>query len=105
MQVKGSNEGLKRVMGIQSLSTTIVNNTIGAGIYVLPATVGIAMGAAGIFEYFFCAVMLVSIMLCYAEIGSRITATGGSYIYVEAAFGPLAGFIVNWLFFLGWGSM
>ncbi len=105
MSVNQSNEGLQRVMGIPALAATIVNNTIGAGIYVLPATVGIAMGAAGMMEYFFCAAMLVAIMLCYAEIGSRITATGGSYIYVEAAFGPLVGFIVNWLFFLGWGSM
>ena len=49
--------------------------------------------------------MLVTIMLCYMEIGSKITASGGSYIYVETAFGPFAGFIVNWLFFFGWGIL
>lgn len=105
MSIKKSGEGLKRVIGVPALAATIVNNTIGAGIYVLPAIVALQIGAAGILEYFFCAIMLVSIMLCYAEIGSRITATGGSYIYVEAAFGPAAGFLVNWLFFLGWGSI
>jgi amino acid transporter len=49
--------------------------------------------------------MLAAIMLCYAEIGSRLTKSGGSYAYVEAAFGPLAGFIINWLYFFGWGIL
>jgi len=41
-------------------------------------------------------------MLCYAEIGSRVTSAGGSYAYVEAAFGDFAGYIINWLFVFGW---
>jgi len=64
-----------------------------------------SMGASGIFGYLFCAAMLVTIMLCYMEIGSKVSASGGSYIYVETAFGPFAGFIVNWLFFFGWGVL
>jgi amino acid transporter len=105
MPAENTNEGLKRVMGVRALATTIVNNTIGAGIYALPAIVALQIGAASILEYLFCAAMLVVIMLCYAEIGSRITGSGGSYIYVEAAFGPFAGFVVNWLFLIGWGSL
>ena len=100
-----ANEGLKRVIGVKGLATTVVNNTIGAGIFVLPAAVCIAMGAAGILAYAACGLMLIAIMLCYMEIGSKITASGGSYIYVEKTFGPLAGFIVNWLFFFGWGVL
>jgi amino acid transporter len=49
--------------------------------------------------------MLAAIMLCYVEIGSRVTTSGGSYAYVEAAFGHFAGFIINWLFFFGWGIL
>jgi len=71
VSIKKSGEGLKRVIGVPALAATIVNNTIGAGIYVLPAIVALQIGPAGILEYFFCAIMLVSIMLCYAEIGSR----------------------------------
>ena len=62
-----------------------INNTIGAGIYVLPAIVSIEMGVAGILAYLFCSVILVSIMLCYMEIGSSVSTSGGSYIYVEKA--------------------
>src|SRR6185437_8271037 len=49
--------------------------------------------------------MMAAIMFCYAEIGSRITSSGGSYAYVEAAFGSFAGFIINWLFFFGFGLL
>ncbi|HEX3385319.1 MAG TPA: amino acid permease, partial [Mucilaginibacter sp.] len=97
-------EGLKRVIGARGLAANIVNITVGAGIYVLPAIVAMQVGTASVLVYLFCAVMLISIMLCYAEIGSRITASGGSYIYVEAAFGPFTGFVVNGLFIIGWGS-
>jgi APA family basic amino acid/polyamine antiporter len=105
MEQTQTNEGLKRVIGVKGLATTVINNTIGAGIYVLPATVCITMGASSILAYLTCGLMLVAVILCYLEIGSKITASGGSYIYVERAFGPFAGFIVNWLFFFGWGIL
>ncbi|HMK04428.1 MAG TPA: amino acid permease [Ferruginibacter sp.] len=98
-------EGLKRVVGVPGLALAIVNGIIGAGIFALPAIVSIALGAFGIFGYVFCGIMLAAIMLCYAEIGSRVTCSGGSYAYVEAAFGNFPGFIINWLYFFGWGIL
>ncbi len=100
-----NDEGLKRVVGVSGLALAIVNGVIGSGIFVLPAIVGIAMGAFGIFGYIFCSIMLAAIMLCYAEIGSKVTCSGGSYAYVEAAFGDFPGYIVNWLFFFGWSIL
>jgi basic amino acid/polyamine antiporter, APA family len=100
-----TDEGLKQVVGVSGLALSIVNGVIGSGIFVLPATVGIAMGAFGVFGYIACSIMLAAIMLCYAEIGSRVTTSGGSYAYVEAALGGLPGFIINWLFVFGWGVL
>src|ERR1700710_2571492 len=105
MSVNKTDEGLKRVIGVTGLASNIINGTLGAGIYVLPAIVSAQMGAAGILSYLFCGLMLVAIMLCYAEIGGKIETSGGSYIYVETAFGSFAGFVVNWLYFLGWGVL
>lgn len=96
-------EGLKRVLGGPALAATVVNNTIGAGIFALPAIVGLQMGAAGILGYIVCGIILFTIMLCYTEIGSYITTSGGSFAYVEAAFGNFAGFVISSLFSLGWG--
>ena len=100
-----TSEGLKRVVGLPAFAMAIVNNSIGSGIFVLPAIISIQLGAFSVFCYLFCSIMLAAIMLCYAETGSRITTSGGSYAYVEAAFGPFAGFITNWLYTFGWGIL
>lgn len=100
-----SDEGLKRVIGIPGLALAIINGVIGAGIFALPAIVGTALGAFAVFGYIFCGIMLAAIMLCYAEIGSRVTCSGGSYAYVEAAFGDFTGYVINWLYFFGWGLL
>ncbi len=100
-----SDEGLNRVLGIPGLAMLVVSGTIGVGIYALPALIGIQLGPAAIIGYVLCGLMFAAIMLCYAEIGSRVRTSGGSYAYVESAFGPFPGFVVNWLFFFGWGIL
>jgi basic amino acid/polyamine antiporter, APA family len=105
MSITQSKEGLKRVIGIGGLALAIVNGTLGAGIFVLPGIVGTNLGAFAVFGYIFCSIMMAAIMLCYAEIGTRITTSGGSYAYVEAAFGKFPGYIINWLYFFGWGIL
>src|SRR5258706_13176852 len=102
MPTANSDEGLKSVIGVPGLVLSIVTGVIGAGIFALQAIVGIAIGAFGVFAYIFCSIMLATIMLCYAEIGTRVTTSGGSYAYVEAAFGNFPGYIINWLYFFGW---
>lgn len=96
---------LKRVIGVSGLALTIVSITIGSGIFALPAIVGLQLGAFALLAYLFCAIMMAAIMLCYAEIGSRVTTTGGNYAYVEAAFGKFAGFICCWISFFGWNVL
>ncbi len=103
MSTANSDEGLKRVIGVSGLTLTLINGVIGAGIFALPAIVSIALGAFSVFGYIFCGILFAAIMFCYAEIGSRITTSGGSYAYVEAAFGNLPGYIINWMYFFGWG--
>ena len=105
MTTPNNDKELKRVVGVTGLALNIINITVGAGIFVLPAIIGVELGAFSIFAYVFCGIMMASIMLCYAEIGTRVTKTGGSYAYVVAAFGDFAGFIVNWLVVLGWSIL
>ncbi|MCC7400099.1 MAG: amino acid permease [Chitinophagaceae bacterium] len=103
MSTESTEEGLKRVIGVPGLTLSIINGVIGAGIFALPGIVGTSLGAFGIYAYIFCGIMLFSIMLCYAEIGSRTTTSGGSYAYVENSLGDFPGYLVNWLYFFGWG--
>lgn len=98
-------EGLKRVIGVKSLAINAVNLTVGAGIFALPAVVAFHLGPSAFWAYLICAALLGLVVLCFVEIGSKIITTGGVYAYVEEAFGPLAGFLTNTLFWLGFTTM
>jgi amino acid transporter len=94
-------EGLRREIGIWGLTANIINVVIGSGIFVLPALVSQGLGAAGILAYLFCGFLITIIMLCFAEVGSKVTLTGGAYAYIEAAFGEYFGFLTTNLFIFG----
>ena len=93
-----NHEGLRREIGVLGLAANTLNRTIGAGIFVLPAFVAGFLGETSILAYLFCGFLMMLIMLCFSEIGSKITVTGGAYAYIHAAFGPFAGFLANTMF-------
>ena len=95
------NDGLKREIGVWGLVSNSINIVVGAGIFVLPAIVAEQLGAASVLAYAICGILIVLIMLCFAEIGSRIIVTGGAYAYVEVAFGRYAGFLTTNIFIFG----
>lgn len=90
------NDGsLVRALGPVALAAAIANVTIGGGIFRLPAAVAASVGAAAPLAYVICAVAMGLIVLCIAEAGSRVSLTGGPYVYVEQAFGPYIGFLAG----------
>lgn len=99
------NEGLVRVIGTGALGFSVVNAVVGAGIFVLPGRIAAELGSAAILAYLVCSVAVALVFLCFAEIGSRITRSGGAYAYIEEAFGPFAGFIASILFWFGYSAL
>jgi amino acid transporter len=87
-----------RALGVRSLTASIVNMTIGAGIFVLPAVVAAGLGAAAPVAYVVCGALMALIVACFAAAGSRVSMTGGLYAYVEVAFGPFVGFLAGVLY-------
>lgn len=94
-------EGLKREIGTWGLIANIINLIVGAGIFVIPAIVAEGLGAASILAYLFCGFLIMLIMLCFAEVGSKLTQSGGAYSYIEVAFGKYVGFLTVNFFILG----
>ena len=94
-------EKLKREIGVGALSLAIINMTIGTGIFVIPAIIAENLGAAAIVAYLVCGALMFLIALCFAEVGSKVTTSGGTYAYIKTAFGPFPGFIANNLFWFG----
>ncbi|HEX2493535.1 MAG TPA: APC family permease, partial [Steroidobacter sp.] len=90
---------LSRALGTRQLAANIFNYTVGSGIFLLPATAVATLGTAAPLAYIACAIVIGLVVLCYAEAGSRVAATGGSYAYVERALGPMLGFVAGCLVF------
>lgn len=85
---------LIRAVGVRGLTAGIINYTIGAGIFVVPALVAARVGGAAPIVYIVCAVAMALIVCCFADSGSRLPLSGGAYAFAEVAFGPYVGFLV-----------
>lgn len=95
-----SREGLVRGIGTVGLAASVVNSTVGAGIFVLPAAVALRIGAAAPVAFLLCLAMMTLVVACFALAGSRVSASGGVYGYVEHAFGRYAAFLAGVLLWL-----
>ena len=92
---------LARVLGRWDLTAVGVNQVIGSGIFVLPASVAVLVGAASsLWPFVVAGVVNVLIVLCFAEVSTRFRRAGGPYLYAKAAFGDLVGFEVAWMLWL-----
>src|SRR5687767_489645 len=96
----GSEQGLVQAIGVRGLTANIVNTTIGAGIFVLPALVARDLGSAAPLAYLACGLAMTFVVASFAMAGSRVSLTGGLYAYVEIAFGPFIGFLTGFLLWL-----
>jgi amino acid transporter len=91
---------LRRSIGTLALAAGIVNVTLGAGIYRLPANMAATLGPTAPIAYLLCALAMSLIVLCMAEAGSRVMLTGGPYAYVEVGLGPFVGFLAGFLLWM-----
>src|SRR3954464_9610906 len=89
---------LDRAIGVPGLAANIINTTIGASIFALPALIAQSLGAAAPLAFVFCGVAMTFSVTCFAPPGARGSLTGGPYAYAEVAFGRYVGFITG-LFF------
>jgi amino acid transporter len=93
-------EGLSREIRKWELVALLVNVTVGAGILKLPADVQRLVSNYSLLAFVVCALIIGLIALCFAEVGSRFSDTGGPYLYAREAFGATPGFLVGWLMWL-----
>src|SRR2546422_4204322 len=95
-----SEEGLVRGIRRWDLIAVAISSIIGAGIFGLPSDVYATTGAYSLLAFAASALIVTLIILCFAEVGSRFSETGGPYLYAREAFGAVAGFEVGWLLWL-----
>jgi amino acid transporter len=93
--------GLLRAVGPAGLAASIICQTVGATIFVVPATLAATIGVYAPLAFLGCGLAIGAVAICFAEGGSRIPTSGGPYGYIEAAFGPLSGYVVGTLLWVG----
>jgi amino acid transporter len=84
-------------MGRFDLTAAVVNGVVGAGIFGAPAAVAALVGPWSPLAALAAAAGILTVVLCFAEVGSRFDSSGGPYLYTHAAFGRHVGFAVGWL--------
>lgn len=93
-------ELLPRKLGTWGIWLLVVNGLIGAGIFGLPSGASELAGDYSVWIYAFCALLIVPVILCFAEAGSYFKGTGGPVRYGTEAFGPFLGFQSGWLYYV-----
>ncbi|XP_048255367.1 large neutral amino acids transporter small subunit 1-like [Haliotis rufescens] len=71
----------------------------GTGIFISPTVVLEGVGSSvglSLLVWTLCGVVTYCAAMCYAEYGTRVKKSGGTYTYIREAFGDLAGFVFLW---------
>src|SRR5438477_2810483 len=89
---------LLRELGASHAASIVIGVVIGSGIFLVPAEMMQAAGSAklvylawivgGVFSFFGA--------VTYAQLGAMKPQSGGEYVYIRDAYGPLAGFLCGW---------
>ncbi len=97
MQENRRDSGLVRAIGPVSLAASMVGMVVGASIFILPSTLAACVGPYAPLVILVCALAVGAVAVCFAVGGSRLPSSGGPYAYIQAAFGPLTGYVAGTL--------
>jgi amino acid transporter len=88
---------LVRSIGRWSLAALVLNGIVGTGVFILPGTVAARLGWIGLLAWVMAALFTAVMVFCFAEVASRFTEAGGTYLFVKAAFGRFVGLEMGWI--------
>jgi basic amino acid/polyamine antiporter, APA family len=97
-----ANVQLARDLGVSHSTAIVVGTIIGSGIFLVPAEMMQAVGSARLVYLAWLVGGLLSFFgaLTYSELGAMKPQAGGEYVYVRDGYGPMAGFLYAWTWFV-----
>jgi amino acid transporter len=94
--LRGVTVGFVRAIGKWGLTWLVVNSIVGSAVFGLPTEFVKLLGKRSVFAVIVGGLASIVMIACYAEVASKITEPGGSYIYARTVFGRFAGIQVGW---------
>lgn len=93
---------LERDLGLYAVIMISIGAMIGSGIFVLPGLAATIAGPAVILAYLLAGIIVLPAALSKAEMATAMPESGGTYLYIDRAMGPLLGTIAG---FGAWFSL
>lgn len=93
---------LARDLKVSHATAIVIGTVIGSGIFLVPAEMMQNVGSSGLvyLAWIVGGVLSLAGAITYAELGAMKPYAGGEYIYVRDGWGPLAGFLYAWTYFM-----
>jgi APA family basic amino acid/polyamine antiporter len=90
----------KNKIGLWTSTSLVVGNMIGAGIFLVPATMA-SFGSISLLGWIFSAIGMFFIAKVFGNLSMLMPkSTGGPYAYTRQGFGDFAGFLVAWGYYI-----
>lgn len=86
---------LERSLTLTSVIAISIGGMLGSGIFVLPGIAAAKTGSSLWLAYLLAAVCILPAALSKSELATAMPSSGGTYVYIERAFGPLFGTIAG----------
>lgn len=86
---------LERSLNLTSVIAISIGGMLGSGIFVLPGLAAAKTGSSVWLAYLLAAVCILPAALSKSELATAMPASGGTYLYIERAFGPIFGTIAG----------
>ena len=102
-----SEHGLERRLGLFSVTSIVIANIVGAGIFTTSGLLMQDLGNASVMIALWVLGGLIALAgaLCYGELGAAIPRAGGEYAFLSRLFHPRLGFLSGWVsFFAGFSA-
>lgn len=90
---------LRRQLGLRTATALVVGEMIAVGIFLTPAGMAKTLGSPLwlLVVWLVMGAMALCGAFCYGELAARFPETGGTYVYLREAYGPLLAFLYGWM--------
>ena len=87
---------LKRELGLLDVVSLCTGAAIGTDVFIIAGVAVGIIGPGSFLLWILVGLLTIPISLCFVELSSSFSATGGPYIYVREALGNFWGFLTGW---------